>query len=252
MEASDRPVRVLVVEDDQEIAQVLQRSLRMEGYDVKLTADGAQALDDTQAFLPDLIVLDLGLPGMDGIEVARQLRRDEDDTPILMLTARDALDSRVEGLDVGADDYLVKPFARQELLARMRALLRRAATARAAAAAGRGAAAAGGRPDAEPRHPRGDARRAVDRPDPARVRAARVPDAQRAAPHLAPAAARRGVGLRPLLHHEHDRGVRLQPPPKARSRWRTKAPSYGPRRGLRPPRISGSRSAGAWPAAPRR
>jgi DNA-binding response OmpR family regulator len=125
VEASDRPVRVLVVEDDQEIAQVLQRSLRMEGYDVKLTGDGAQALDDTQAFLPDLIVLDLGLPGMDGIEVARQLRKDEDDTPILMLTARDALDSRVEGLDVGADDYLVKPFERQELLARMRALLRR-------------------------------------------------------------------------------------------------------------------------------
>jgi len=125
MEASERPVRVLVVEDDQEIAQVLQRSLRMEGYDVKLTGDGAQALDDTQAFLPDLIVLDLGLPGIDGIEVARQLRRDEDDTPILMLTARDALDSRVEGLDVGADDYLVKPFERQELLARMRALLRR-------------------------------------------------------------------------------------------------------------------------------
>jgi DNA-binding response OmpR family regulator len=125
MEASDRPVRVLVVEDDQEIAQVLQRSLRMEGYDVKLTADGVKALDETQAFLPDLIVLDLGLPGMDGIEVARQLRRDEDDTPILILTARDALDSRVEGLDVGADDYLVKPFERQELLARMRALLRR-------------------------------------------------------------------------------------------------------------------------------
>jgi len=125
VEASDRPVRVLVVEDDQEIAQVLQRSLRMEGYDVKLTGDGAQALDDTQAFLPDLIVLDLGLPGMDGIEVARQLRKDEDDTPILMLTARDALDSRVEGLDVGADDYLVKPFERQELLARLRALLRR-------------------------------------------------------------------------------------------------------------------------------
>ncbi len=125
MEASERPVRVLVVEDDQEIAQVLQRSLRMEGYDVKLTGDGAQALDDTQAFLPDLIVLDLGLPGMDGIEVARQLRRDEDDTPILILTARDALDARVEGLDVGADDYLVKPFERHELLARMRALLRR-------------------------------------------------------------------------------------------------------------------------------
>jgi DNA-binding response OmpR family regulator len=125
MEASDRPVRVLVVEDDQEIAQVLQRQLRLEGYDVKLAFDGIAALDEVHAFLPDIIVLDLGLPRMDGIDVARRLRKDEDDTPILMLTARDALDSRVEGLDVGADDYLVKPFERQELLARMRALLRR-------------------------------------------------------------------------------------------------------------------------------
>src|SRR3954464_15596480 len=115
MEASDRPVRVLVVEDDKEIAQVLQRSLRMEGYDVKLTDDGAQALDDTQAFLPDLIVLDLGLPGMDGSEGARDVRRDGHDPPILMLPARDALGSRVEGLDVGADASLVKPFERQEL-----------------------------------------------------------------------------------------------------------------------------------------
>ena len=125
MEASDRPVRVLVVEDDEEIAQVLQRALRLEGYEVKVAGDGVQALDDVHAFLPDLIVLDLGLPRLDGIDVARRLRRDEDDTPILMLTARDALDSRVEGLDVGADDYLVKPFERQELLARLRALLRR-------------------------------------------------------------------------------------------------------------------------------
>jgi DNA-binding response OmpR family regulator len=125
MEASERPVRVLVVEDDKEIAQVLQRSLRMEGYEVRLSDDGAQALDEIQAFVPDLIVLDLGLPGMDGLEVARRLRDDEDDTPILILTARDAVDSRVEGLDVGADDYIVKPFERQELLARMRALLRR-------------------------------------------------------------------------------------------------------------------------------
>src|SRR5918998_1452658 len=125
MEASDRPVRVLVVEDDQEIAQVLQRALRLEGYEVKLAGDGIAALDEVHAFLPDVIVLDLGLPRMDGIDVARRLRKDEDDTPILMLTARDALDSRVEGLDVGADDYLVKPFERQELLARLRALLRR-------------------------------------------------------------------------------------------------------------------------------
>jgi DNA-binding response OmpR family regulator len=120
----ERPPRVLVVEDDDAIAQVLQRSLRMEGYEVKLAGDGVTALDQAHAFLPDLVILDLGLPRLDGIEVARTLRR-TDDVPILVLTARDAVESRVEGLDSGADDYLVKPFERQELLARMRALLRR-------------------------------------------------------------------------------------------------------------------------------
>ena len=120
----ERPPRVLVVEDDDAIAQVLQRSLRMEGYDVKIAGDGISALDLSHAFLPDLVILDLGLPGMDGIEVAKTLR-ESDDVPILVLTARDAVESRVEGLDSGADDYLITPFERQELLARLRALLRR-------------------------------------------------------------------------------------------------------------------------------
>ncbi len=120
----ERPPRVLVVEDDEAIAQVLQRSLRMEGYEVKLAGDGEIALELAPAFLPDLVILDLGLPGIDGIEVAKALHED-DDVPILVLTARDAVQSRVEGLDAGADDYLVKPFERQELLARLRALLRR-------------------------------------------------------------------------------------------------------------------------------
>src|SRR5438045_7607240 len=120
----ERAPRVLVVEDDDAIAQVLQRSLRMEGYDVKVAGDGVSALDLAHAFLPDLVILDLGLPRLDGIEVARTLR-EADDVPILVLTARDAVESRVEGLDAGADDYLVKPFERQELLARLRALLRR-------------------------------------------------------------------------------------------------------------------------------
>ncbi len=115
---------MLVVEDDDDIAQALQRSLRMEGYEVRIAADGESALEHAAQFLPDLVVLDLGLPKLDGIEVARRLRADGD-VPILMLTARDALESRVEGLDSGADDYLVKPFERQELLARLRALLRR-------------------------------------------------------------------------------------------------------------------------------
>ena len=124
MSTVPRNPRVLVVEDDEEIAQTLQRSLRMEGYDVRLADDGVSALDTATAFVPDLVVLDLGLPRLDGMEVAKQLRS-RDDVPILILTARDALDSRVEGLDSGADDYLVKPFDRQELLARLRALLRR-------------------------------------------------------------------------------------------------------------------------------
>jgi len=121
---SARPARVLVVEDDEAIAQVLQRSLRLEGYEVKIATDGVAALDTAHGFGPDLVILDLGLPRLDGVEVARVLRRG-DDVPILMLTARDALESRVSGLDAGADDYLVKPFERQELLARLRALLRR-------------------------------------------------------------------------------------------------------------------------------
>ncbi len=124
MNATGRDPRVLVVEDDEEIALVLQRSLRLEGYEVRIAGDGEAALDQSAAFNPDLVILDLGLPKLDGIEVARRLRS-ADDVPILMLTARDALESRVEGLDSGADDYLVKPFERQELLARLRALLRR-------------------------------------------------------------------------------------------------------------------------------
>ncbi len=120
----ERAPRVLVVEDDDAIAQVLQRSLRMEGYEVRVAGDGPGALDQAHAFLPDLVILDLGLPGLDGIDVAKRMR-ETDDVPILVLTARDAVEARVEGLDSGADDYLVKPFERQELLARLRALLRR-------------------------------------------------------------------------------------------------------------------------------
>src|SRR5213592_465245 len=116
--------RVLVVEDDTEIADVLRRSLRHEGYDVKTAGDGVEALDVADEFVPDLVVLDLGLPRLDGIEVCRRLRS-EGDVPILILTARTETEDRVDGLDSGADAYLVKPFERQELLARVRALLRR-------------------------------------------------------------------------------------------------------------------------------
>ncbi|HZO05837.1 MAG TPA: response regulator transcription factor [Solirubrobacterales bacterium] len=123
-EAEQTGGRVLVVEDDQDIADVLRRSLRNEGYEVRTSGDGIEALDVAAGFMPDLVVLDLGLPGLDGVEVCRRLRSDGD-VPILMLTARSETEDRVEGLDSGADDYLVKPFERQELLARIRALLRR-------------------------------------------------------------------------------------------------------------------------------
>ena len=116
--------RVLLVEDDADIAVALRRSLRLERYDVEVAGDGQAALDKAATFTPDAVVLDLGLPRIDGVEVCRRLRTDSD-VPILMLTARDGVDARVAGLDSGADDYLVKPFDRQELLARLRALLRR-------------------------------------------------------------------------------------------------------------------------------
>src|SRR3954467_14422495 len=116
--------RVLVVEDDVDIAGVLRRSLDKEGYQVRVAGDGEAALAQAGVFEPDAVVLDLGLPVLDGVEVCRRLR-ESGDVPILMLTARDGIDSRVEGLDSGADDYLVKPFERDELLARLRALLRR-------------------------------------------------------------------------------------------------------------------------------
>jgi two-component system, OmpR family, response regulator MprA len=116
--------RVLVVEDDTDIAGVLRRSLDKEGYEVRVAGDGEAALDQAGDFEPDAVVLDLGLPRLDGVEVCRRLRNGGD-VPILILTARDALEARVEGLDSGADDYLVKPFEREELLARLRALLRR-------------------------------------------------------------------------------------------------------------------------------
>jgi two-component system, OmpR family, response regulator MprA len=116
--------RILVVEDDTEITDALRRSLRHEGYEVRTAGDGVEALDAAARFIPDLVVLDLGLPRLDGIEVCKQLRADGD-VPILILTARTETDDRVNGLDSGADDYLVKPFERQEILARIRALLRR-------------------------------------------------------------------------------------------------------------------------------
>ncbi|MGH2721403.1 MAG: response regulator transcription factor [Actinomycetota bacterium] len=118
-------MRVLVVDDEPPVRTALERALRLAGYDVALAEDGEHALREVAAAAPDAIVLDMLMPGVDGLEVCRRVRAAGDTTPILMLTARDAVSDRVAGLDAGADDYLVKPFALDELLARLRALLRR-------------------------------------------------------------------------------------------------------------------------------
>jgi len=119
------PARVLVVDDDEPIAAALRRALEYEGYRVSVATDGPAALDAARRERPDVVLLDVMLPGLSGIEVCRRLRGCGADPMILMLTARDATPDRVAGLDAGADDYLVKPFSYEELLARVRALLRR-------------------------------------------------------------------------------------------------------------------------------
>jgi two-component system, OmpR family, response regulator MprA len=123
------PMRIFVVEDDQAVRDALRRALELEGYGVELAGDGEEALRrlDEREVEPDAIVLDVLMPKVDGLEVCRRLRRSGNRTPVLMLTARDQVADRVAGLDAGADDYLVKPFALEELLARVRALLRRTA-----------------------------------------------------------------------------------------------------------------------------
>ncbi|PWK52301.1 two-component system response regulator MprA [Actinoplanes xinjiangensis] len=121
------PMRILVVEDDTAVRDSLARTLRFQGYQVDTAQDGLAALDVVRAGEPDAMVLDVSMPRMDGLETCRQLRAGGVVVPVLMLTARDSVGDRVAGLDAGADDYLVKPFALQELLARIRALLRRSA-----------------------------------------------------------------------------------------------------------------------------
>ncbi|SIR76070.1 response regulator transcription factor [Williamsia sterculiae] len=119
-------MRILVVDDDRAVRESLRRSLTFNGYTVNTANDGVEALEAIVADRPDAVVLDVMMPRLDGLEVCRRLRSTGDDLPILVLTARDSVSERVSGLDAGADDYLPKPFALEELLARLRALIRRA------------------------------------------------------------------------------------------------------------------------------
>jgi two-component system, OmpR family, response regulator MprA len=120
-------VKILVVDDERAVRESLRRALELEGYEIELAADGEEALYRLEAnSQPDALVLDVLMPGIDGLEVCRRLRRSGNTLPVLMLTARAEVENRVEGLDAGADDYVTKPFALEELLARLRALLRRA------------------------------------------------------------------------------------------------------------------------------
>jgi two-component system response regulator MprA len=127
-------MRILVVDDEPAVRDSLARSLRFQGYHVDTAEDGKQALAAVAGDRPDAVILDVSMPVMDGLETCRELRADGERLPILMLTARDSVGDRVAGLDAGADDYLVKPFAMQELMARLRALLRRTVFAGPAAA----------------------------------------------------------------------------------------------------------------------
>ncbi|WP_314175027.1 response regulator transcription factor [Streptomyces winkii] len=153
-------MKVLIVDDEPAVRDALRRSLAFEGYGTELAADGLDALEKTAAYEPDLILLDVLMPRMDGLTVARRLRESGRRVPIMMLTARDMVGDRVTGLDAGADDYLVKPFELDELLARIRALLRRTSYAQeqaagiasggtGGAAGPRAAAASAGQPGAD-------------------------------------------------------------------------------------------------------
>ena len=123
-------MRVLIVDDDRAVRDALRRALMLAGYDIAVAVDGPEALDKVAETVPDAVLLDVGLPGMDGLEVCRTLRRGGNRVPVLMLTARETVPDRIAGLDAGADDYLPKPFAFAELLARLRALVRRGAPER--------------------------------------------------------------------------------------------------------------------------
>ena len=206
-------MRILVVDDDRAVRESLRRSLAFNGYQVDLAVDGKDALEAVQQRRPDAMVLDVMMPRLDGLEVCRRMREAGDELPILVLTARDAVSDRVAGLDAGADDYLPKPFALEELLARLRALLRRRTVDDAAAAEGTVLQFAD--LSLEPGHARGAPRGAVDQPDPHRVLAAGA------------AAVATRAGCSPARRSSSRSGATTSRPPA--TRWRSTSATCGAR-----------------------
>ncbi len=200
MEAKN--MQVLVVEDERRMAELLRQGLEEEGHSVVLADNGRDGLEMAESHPFDAIVLDVMLPGMDGFSVARKLRAARNQTPILMLTARDATHDIVEGLNLGADDYLVKPFSFEVLLARLRAVSRRGAIAQPPVLAG-------GRPCAQSVGARSNAGRAADRSDAHRIRPARTADETGGARGNAGESDRIGVGIR--LRRAQQHAGRLHP-----------------------------------------
>ena len=210
-------MHILVVDDDQAVRDSLKRSLQYNGYEVSTADDGMQALARLAAVRPDAVVMDVMMPRLDGLEATRMLRAAGNDVPILVLTARDAVGDRVDGLDAGGDDYLAKPFALDELLARLRALVRRAGTVADSADPSTHALSFSDLVlNTQTREVLRGSR--SDQPHPDRVRPARgvhAPSAPRAGAQLA---AERGVGLRLPDHGELARGLHRLPAPQDRGR----------------------------------
>ena len=223
------PVRVLVVDDEVNIAELLAMALRYEGWDLQMAHTGTDAVATARDFRPDAVVLDIMLPDFDGLEVLRRMRADGSDVPVLFLTAKDAVEDRIAGLTAGGDDYVTKPFSLEEVVARLRGLIRRGGTA-ALAEAGNVLVVGDLTLDEDSHEVHRGGRR--DQPDRDRVRAAALPDAQPAPRAEQGADPRPGLAVRLRRPGQRRRALHLLPPQEGRRRPRADDPHHAGR-GLR-------------------
>ena len=208
------PLRVLVVDDEVNIAELISMAVRYEGWEPTVAHTGSKAVSAAKDLRPDAVVLDVMLPDFDGMEVLRRMRSQHPDVPVLFLTARDSVEDRVSGLTAGGDDYVTKPFSLEEVIARLRALMRRAG----ATDVGESLGAHRRRPAPRRGQPRGLPRRRRDPPDRHRVRAAALPDAQPAPGAVQAADPRPGLELRLRRPGQRGRALHLLPAQEDRRR----------------------------------